>query len=543
MAEDQNTIQKQIIEAAHSTQNQLINTSKARKSQELDFLTDLSLQYRNKITSPHATNEDVDPKLTLKVVNDLTREADNSIIYYQTQLKHNAQNLSQPIIKEYNKRINDFYSKTDEIIKLGGWLDAAIEPMIGANLPNTINNLSTLNFNGKNEEERDTSMVSINGWANNFDYTPDVKVNKGYKYENENGESKTLLTQSVDVDMFSPTWSKYFDQKPYIMRNVVDGKNMVINPENNRRYYRFYSEIDNTLLSDGDIFDMYTTDVPEGMKFGDAFENAGITQESTIQPQYFLGGEVRDPDQEGAPADKFDELATYKVELGKDGGSDKLWKDTVRFLDTNAIVGNASFQSELKGEISGLFALGSGNPGVLYGYANNNLGIDLPVGFFESLSRAEKDYYNSLPGPEQAAYIGNRYKFNTVDGKTPISLVNSQKAWFMEQLTNKALDVKLNENTSANEPSFEKIILDDKDKNGRNIINFLNEKSMPIPNYYKNTLGIDRWQAGMPAYIQKIPDGFKPIPEKVEGKLAEMLAEYSEAFAAKMRYYDRTRKG
>jgi len=108
--EDQN-IQRQIIEAAHQGQNRLINISKVRKSKELDFLTDLSYQYRNKITSPHATNENVDPKLTLKVVNDLTREADNSIIYYQTQLKHNAQNLSQPIIKEYNKNINDFYTR------------------------------------------------------------------------------------------------------------------------------------------------------------------------------------------------------------------------------------------------------------------------------------------------------------------------------------------------------------------------------------------------------------------------------------------------
>ena len=540
--EDQN-IQRQIIEAAHQGQNRLINISKVRKSKELDFLTDLSYQYRNKITSPHATNENVDPKLTLKVVNDLTQEADNSIIYYQTQLKHNAQNLSQPIIKEYNKRINEFYTKTDEIIKLGGYLDAAIEPMTGPNLPMTINNLSQINFNGKNEEERDNSMVSMNGWANNFDYTPDVKVHKGYDYKSEGGENKTYLTQAVDVDMFSPTWNKYFDGKPYIMRNVVDGKNMVVNQENGRRYYRFYSEIDNTLLADGDIFDMYTTEVPEGMKFGDAFENAGITQESTIQPQYFLGGEVRDPKATTPDADKFDEMDTFTVELGKAGASDKLWKDKIRFIDAQAILGNAALNSELNSEIEGLFAVGSGNPGVLYGYANNNLGIDLPVGFFESLSQAEKNYYNSLPGPQQAAYVGNRYKFNTVDGKTPVSLVNSQKAWFREQLNNKALDAKLNSSSSNNEPSFEKIVLDDKTKNGRNMINFLNEKSMPIPSYYRDTLGIDRWQAGMPAYIQKIPEGFKTIPEKVEGKLAEMLAEYSEAFAAKMRYYDRTRKG
>jgi hypothetical protein len=540
--EDQN-IQRQIIEAAHQGQNRLINISKVRKSKELDFLTDLSYQYRNKITSPHATNENVDPKLTLQVVNDLTQEADNSIIYYQTQLKHNAQNLSQPIIKEYNKRINEFYTKTDEIIKLGGYLDAAIEPMTGPNLPMTINNLSQINFNGKNEEERDNSMVSMNGWANNFDYTPDVKVHKGYDYKSEGGENKTYLTQAVDVDMFSPTWSKYFDGKPYIMRNVVDGKNMVLNQENGRRYYRFYSEIDNTLLADGDIFEMYTTEVPEGMKFGDAFENAGITQESTIQPQYFLGGEVRDPKATTPGADKFDEMDTFTVELGKAGASDKLWKDKIRFIDAQAVLGNAALNSELSSEIEGLFAVGSGNPGVLYGYANNNLGIDLPVGFFESLTRSEKNYYNSLPGPQQAAYVGNRYKFNTVDGKTPVSLVNSQKAWFREQLNNKALDAKLNSSSSNNEPSFEKIVLDDKTKNGRNMINFLNEKSMPIPSYYSDTLGIDRWQAGMPAYIQKIPEGFKTLPEKVEGKLAEMLAEYSEAFAVKMRYYDRTRKG
>ena len=66
MAREDYNIQREIIEAAHSTQNQLIDTSKKRKVKELDFLTDLSLQYRDKITSPHASNENVDPKLTEK---------------------------------------------------------------------------------------------------------------------------------------------------------------------------------------------------------------------------------------------------------------------------------------------------------------------------------------------------------------------------------------------------------------------------------------------------------------------------------------------
>lgn len=538
MAREDYNIQREIIEAAHSTQNQLIDISKKRKAKELDFLTDLSLQYRDKITSPHASNENVDPKLTEQIIGDLTKEADNSIIYYETQLQHNAQNLPQKTIKEYRKYINDFYAKTDEIIKLGGYLDQAIQPMLGDNLPQTISNLNKINFNGKNEEQRDNSMVAINGWANNFDNTSDVKVTKGYRYNNEDGENRTFLTQTVDVDMFSKTWDKYFDNKDYIMRDVVDGKNMIVNPENGRRYYRFYSEVDNTLLGNGDIFDMYTTEVPPTMKYGDAFENAGVTQEATIQPQFFLGGKIKDPEDENAPADSFEEMSTFDVEM-KAGSPHKLFKDDIRFLDTEAISGAIS--PELNQEIEGLFATGSGNPGVLYGYANNALGIDLPVGFFESLTRSEKDYYNSLTGPEQAAYMGNRYKFNTVDGKTPISLVNSQKAWFTEQLKNKVLDVKLTQSTSKDQPGFEKIVLDDETENGRAMINFLNDKGLAIPEYYQNQLGIKEWQAGMPAYIQRIPKGFKMLPEKVEGKLAQMLAKYSEEFAAKLKYYDSKR--
>ena len=37
----------------------------------------------DKITSPHASNENVDPKLSEKIIGDLTKEADNSIIYYE----------------------------------------------------------------------------------------------------------------------------------------------------------------------------------------------------------------------------------------------------------------------------------------------------------------------------------------------------------------------------------------------------------------------------------------------------------------------------
>ena len=64
---------------------------------------------------------------------------------------------------------------------------------------------------------------------------------------------------------------------------------------------------------------------------------------------------------------------------------------------------------------------------------------------------------------------------------------------------------------------------------------------MAIPEYYQNQLGIKEWQAGMPAYVQRIPKGFKMLPEKVEGKLAQMLAKYSEEFAAKLKYYDSKR--
>ena len=518
--ENKNDSQKSVIQAANEATNKLISWSGARTAKETNFLTQRSLDYRHQMNSPHATNENVDPKLSATVIKNLTEEADKEIIFYQQQLKNNNQNLDQSTIKEYKSKVKNYFTKVDDLLNLGGFLNATVEDIKGENLPGFITSLKTTNFNGKNERERDLSMFMANGWANNFDTTGDVKVTKDYEYLPNDGDgSKAILKQKIDVGMFTDTFKRYLKDQPYVMEDVLDNKNMVV--ENGKRYYRIEGELDSTLLENGDIFDVYMTDVPSKMKYGEVFENAGIPQAATLQPQFFLGGKPIDPEVDEPASNNFKTLPSFNV------SKNKLYKSDLRFIDTDAINQNPAYQGALREEIEGLFGIGSGNPGVLYGYANNNLGIDLPVGFFEALTNDEKKYYKGLSATEQAGYMGNRYKFNTIDGKTPVSLINSQKAWIMEKLQNKALDIKLQEATSNNEPSFEKITLSDKNQKGRDIIKFLNDEGMPIPKDYKNTLGITEWQAGMATYVQKVPQGFKTLDKKLTPELKEIIKQYS----------------
>ena len=108
-----------------------------------------------------------------------------------------------------------------------------------------------------------------------------------------------------------------------------------------------------------------------------------------------------------------------------------------------------------------------------------------------------------------------------------ISLINSQKAWFIDKILEKNLDIKLQENTASQEPSLVKEELTDKTKKGRDIIEFLNKNNMPIPEFYAKNLGINKWQAGMNVYYQMLPKGIKNIPDKLDPELQKLLKEYT----------------
>ena len=50
---------------------------------------------------------------------------------------------------------------------------------------------------------------------------------------------------------------------------------------------------------------------------------------------------------------------------------------------------------------------------------------------------------------------------------------------------------------------------------------------MPIPEYYKNMLGIKEWQAGMPVYLQVLPEEIKDLPSERTKEIEAFVEQYS----------------
>jgi hypothetical protein len=50
---------------------------------------------------------------------------------------------------------------------------------------------------------------------------------------------------------------------------------------------------------------------------------------------------------------------------------------------------------------------------------------------------------------------------------------------------------------------------------------------MPIPEYYKNMLGITEWQTGMPVYLQKLPEQESELPTEKTDQVAAFIEQYS----------------
>ncbi len=114
--------------------------------------------------------------------------------------------------------------------------------------------------------------------------------------------------------------------------------------------------------------------------------------------------------------------------------------------------------------------------------------------------------YDSLSPEGKAGFVGNRYMFNRIGegSETRISLVDAQKAFMMDLILDHNLDIKLIQEDIPGGPSMVKETLTDQTTQGKDLIKALNDNNMPIPDFYKNMLGIKEWQAGMTLYYQKL---------------------------------------
>ena len=77
------------------------------------------------------------------------------------------------------------------------------------------------------------------------------------------------------------------------------------------------------------------------------------------------------------------------------------------------------------------------------------------------------------------------------------------------------------------QPQMIKEVLRDDTPQGRDLIKALNDNEMPIPEYYKNMLGITEWQTGMPVYLQKLPEEVSELPKEQNEQIAAFVEQYS----------------
>jgi hypothetical protein len=111
--------------------------------------------------------------------------------------------------------------------------------------------------------------------------------------------------------------------------------------------------------------------------------------------------------------------------------------------------------------------------------------------------------------------------------KSRISLVDAQKAFIMELILDANLDIKLLQENIPGQPSFIKETLRDDSPQGRDLIDALNENEMPLPEIYADMLGITKWQAGLPVYLQKLPEEVTDIPEERNEQINQFIEQYS----------------
>jgi len=458
----------EIIKAHNSKMNRLVDVSQVRRANELDFFTDASIKYRDYLNNPLALNPNESKSLQDVIVNTFLAQAQDKVdgvLVRQTRLATDIKNMSQDQIKEDKEYISTFFTRLNEIQQLGGYLIVAVEPVKPDNLSSFIANYNNLNINGTSEKTKDMNMFMLAGWAGLFDYFSDVYVEKDFTFRKTKNKEIAVLTQRIFIRINGETFEKYLHKKPYIIEDFLSDRNIYIDSVG-EGYYVIYGEVDSTQTPDGDLLDLYITEVPEKMDLS-----------STIQPQYFLGGSVPTADRNNPDQDTSIKIPMYKVVNDKLKRSiikpinikipmykvvnDKLKRSIIKPINTSAINLTPAYKSEINSHVAGLFALASGNISVLSGYTN-------PEG--------------------KASFVGNRYQFNTISKNSTqkISLVDAQKAFVTQLIMDSNLDIKLVQEDAPGGPSFIKETLTDKTKQGKDLIKALNENEMPLPDFYKN---------------------------------------------------------
>ena len=515
----------EIIKAHNSKINRLVNVSEVRRANELDFFTEASIKYRDYLNNPLALNPNESKSLQDVIVNTFLEQAqDNAdgVLVRQTRLATDIKNMSQEQIKEDKKYISTFFTRLNEIQQLGGYLIVAVEPVKPDNLPNFIANYSNLNINGTSEKTKDMNMFMLAGWAGLFNYFNDVNVEKNFTFRETINKEIAVLTQRIFIKIGGETFEKYLHKKPYIVEDFLSNRNIYVN-DIGEAYYIMYGEVDSTQTPDGDLLDLYVTEVPEQMDLGSTFDNGGIMVKGTLQPQYFLGGTIPSGDRNDPGQDTSIQIPMYKVE------KNKVKKSIIKPINTSAINLTPAYKAEINNHIAGLFAIASGNISVLSGYTNKRLGIDLPLGINEVATKELQKLYESLSPEGKASFVGNRYQFNTISKNSTqkISLVDAQKAFVTQLIMDSNLDIKLIQEDVPGGPSFVKETLTDQTKQGQDLIKALNENQMPVPDFYKNQLGITEWQAGLPLFYQKLPEESNELPAELDEQTAALVAQYS----------------
>jgi len=306
--------QKSLIAAHNNTIKRLSDISKTRQSSDLDFLNRSSINYRDAQFSPFSANENEDEKLTYIVKNAFIDEAERvgGVIDAQTRLNSQLPNLSNSEIKALTKQKNDYFKRLEQVGQVGGYLSVATEELQPENLPDLMADWENYNINGYNDRDRDNNLIQASGWANDFDYYDDVKVKKDFYFQpNKNGE-KTVLTQDIYIDPLGKTFKDFLHNKPYIIDDFLANKNLE-QDENGKHWYKISGEVNSDSVANGNLLDQFITEVPRGLKVGDAFENAGLTRKGTLQPQYFLGGSPLSSDDETPEDDTSIKMPLYNI--------------------------------------------------------------------------------------------------------------------------------------------------------------------------------------------------------------------------------------
>lgn len=514
----------EIIKAHNDKMTRLVNVSQIRRVNELDFFTDASIKYRDYLNSPLALNVNEDKNLQDIIVSTFLEQAQNQedgVLVRQTRLATDIKNMSQEQIKEDQEYISEFFSRLNGIQELGGYLIVAVEAVKPDNLASFISNYDNLNINGTDERTRDRNMLMLAAWAGLFDYFDDVKVEKSFTFRKTNNGEISVLTQRIKIKINGETFRKYLHKKEYIIDDFLKMANITFD-ENNQGYYTVYGEVDSTQVPDGDLLDLYITAVPEAMDLGSTFDNAGITVKATLQSQYFLGGTIAVPGNE-EQEDTAVQIPMYKV------ANDKVKRFMIKPINTSAINMTPAYKSEINSHIAGLFSIASGIISVLSGYTNRRLGIDLPLGINEVATKELQNLYESLTPAGKASFVGNRYQFNTLSKNSTqkVSLIDAQKAFITQLVMDANLDIKLIQEDVPGGPSFVKETLTDQTAQGIDLIQALNENEMPLPDFYKNMLGITEWQAGLPLFYQKLPEETSPLPTERNDQMGQFIEKYS----------------